>query len=181
MATPVWLIARDDRQDVADFRRIQPGQNLVEQQQARFGRQRAREFQTLAPRDRQPGGGRVQPVGEADQQRDFLRATQRLLSRGMAQMGADRDILAHAQPREGPHDLEGAARCRARARKCGASARDVLTVETGCVPLVGVSKPEISPNNVVLPAPLGPIRPTMRPASTSSEAASTARGRRTAC
>src|SRR5580704_9834580 len=41
-------------------------------------------------------------------------------------------------------------------------------------PLLGARNPLIMANKVVLPAPFGPIRAVMRPASTSSETLSTA-------
>ena len=59
------------------------------------------------------------------------------------------------------------------ARTCGAWP-EMSSPLKRIVPSVGVSKPDINPNKVVLPAPFGPIRPVMRPASASSEAESTA-------
>ena len=97
---------RDDRQDVANLGGVQTGQNLVEEQEARLGRERAREFEPLAPRDREPRGRRVEPVGESDEARDSLCATERVVAGAMAQMGANRNVLTHAKAREGPGDLE---------------------------------------------------------------------------
>src|SRR5664279_196111 len=42
------------------------------------------------------------------------------------------------------------------------------------MPLLGCWKPEMMANSVVLPAPLGPISPVIRPAATVSETAFTA-------
>ena len=46
----------DDRDHVADLRRVEPGQHLVEQEQLRLGRKRARKLEALAAGDRQARG-----------------------------------------------------------------------------------------------------------------------------
>jgi hypothetical protein len=56
----------DDRDDVADFARVKPGQNLVEQQQLRLGGERTPKLQTFARGDRQGIGGAVEQIGQAE-------------------------------------------------------------------------------------------------------------------
>ncbi len=56
-----------------------------------------------------------------------------------------------------------------RARRCGASAVTSCPSNRTC-PSLGVRKPEIIPNRVVLPAPFGPMSPVIEPAGTASEA-----------
>src|SRR4051794_40342826 len=48
-------------------------------------------------------------------------------------------------------------------------------------PAVGTRSPASASKNVLLPAPLGPIRPTISPSCTSRSAPSTARKRPKAC
>ena len=56
---------------------------------------------------------------------------------------------------------------------CGAS--PVMSLPSKATrPASGVWKPAMAANSVVLPAPLGPIRPTISPCRTSSDAWSTA-------
>ena len=100
--------AADHRHDVADLRRVQAGQHLVEQQQLRLGRQRPRQLQPLAAGDGQRIGRPVEHVGETDLARHLFGGGKRGLARAMMQMRADPDVLAHRQPGEGLHDLEGA-------------------------------------------------------------------------
>src|SRR5262245_58523498 len=57
--------------------------------------------------------------------------------------------------------------------RCGAS--PVMSLPSKATrPASGAWKPAMAANSVVLPAPLGPIRPTISPCRTSSEAWSTA-------
>jgi hypothetical protein len=74
-------------------------------------------------------------------------------------MRAHGNVLAHAEAGKRAHDLEGArdTALRAPVRRQRA---DIVPFKYDA-PLVGVSKPEIKPNKVVLPAPLGPIKPVM--------------------
>ena len=104
----------DLRQNVADLRRVEAGQHLV-QQQLRLRRQGARQLQPLAARDGQGGGRAVQhrPHPHAPGRRVGPR--HRLRAARVAEAGADRDVLTHGQPGEGPHDLEGAGDAAARA------------------------------------------------------------------
>ena len=60
MVTPRVANGADDRHHVADLRRIEAGQHLVEQQQLRPRRQRAGELEPLASRDRQRRGRLVE-------------------------------------------------------------------------------------------------------------------------
>ncbi len=111
---------RDDRYDVAHLGWIEPRQHLVEQQQARLGRERAREFEALAPRDGEPGSGRVEPVGEADELATASARPSASSRRAMAQVRAHGDVLAHAEAGEGAHNLESARNAQRFARTCGA-------------------------------------------------------------
>ena len=106
----------DHRHDVADLRRVEPGQHLVEQQQLRLGRERAREFEPLAAGDGQGVGRPIEHAAEADlARRPSSAAASAVGARAMAQMRADADILAHDQAGERLHDLEGAGDAAPRA------------------------------------------------------------------
>ena len=48
-----------------------------------------------------------------------------------------------------------------RARLCEADAGDVLAVDERTGPTLGVSRPVITLNSVVLPAPFGPMSPVI--------------------
>ena len=98
----------DGRHHGGELGWIEPGQDFVEQQEARFRRQRAGEFQPLSPRDREASGGLVQQFPEADQPRDLRGRIARRRARAPRQVCADRNVLVHGQPGERPHDLERA-------------------------------------------------------------------------
>ena len=102
-------------------------------------------------------------LGEGVRQR--VRAGQHPLRTGL-------DVLADGQRLEQLHLLERAPEpvC-ARARRAR-DARRLPAIET--VPAAGFSRPVQALNVVVLPAPLGPIRPVIRPAGASSVTRSTA-------
>ena len=88
------------------------------------------------------------------------------------QVRADQDVLAHRQAGKRLHDLEG-ARDAAPRQPMRRLAGDVLA-GIADRPSLGLRKPEMRENSVVLPAPLGPISAVMRPSGAASEAALTA-------
>jgi hypothetical protein len=91
----------------------------------------------------------------------------------MTQEGTDRDVLADAEAGKGLHDLEGAGNAlRWRARWVGNAV--ISRPSKATEPEVAASNPAMTVNNVVLPAPLGPISPVIEPLATSIEASSTA-------
>ncbi len=98
----------DDRQHVAHLGWVEAGQHLVEQQEPRLRRERARELEALAPRDRQARRRTLDEIAEPDQARHLACGRQRALARGLREMCADRDVLAHGQAGERLHDLKGA-------------------------------------------------------------------------
>ena len=63
----------DDRHDVADFGRVEPGQHFVEQQELRLGRQRPREFEAFSSRDCQGMRRTVEQVAKTDLAADLFR------------------------------------------------------------------------------------------------------------
>jgi hypothetical protein len=100
--------------DLRHLGRVQPRHHLVEQQQPRRGGERAGELETLATRDREVARAHVEHRAHADGARDALGRRLGLGAARVAQPGADHDVLAHAQPREGLRDLERAHHARAR-------------------------------------------------------------------
>ena len=102
------------REEIAEFRRIQPRQYLIKQQNARTGREGARHFQALTPRHRQRGGGFVQLRAEAKALAYFFRQCQGIAALGQAQKGTDGDILAHRKPSERLHNLESTRQAKLR-------------------------------------------------------------------
>ena len=151
---------------------IEARHHLVEQQQPRAGGQRAGKLQPLAAGDGEIGAHLVELARHADGGRHRLGLALGRAAVGGMEIGADHDVLAHADLGEGLRDLERAHHARGTdpvRRQAG----DVLALE-GDLPASGAWKPAMAANSVVLPAPLGPIRPTISPCRTSSEAWSTA-------
>ena len=150
----------------ADALRVQAVGGLVEHQHARVAQQGGREAEPLAHAERvaaRPPVGRVREVDELQQLVD-------------ARVGRP--------PPRAPASAGGCARCgwdaasrrRGRRRPC---ARGPPGPRTGCpstvaVPSVGRMRPSSARSVVVLPAPLGPRKPTSRPGSTLKLRSSTA-------
>ena len=167
MVMPRSRMAADDRHDVADLGGVEAGQHLVEQQQPRLGRQRARKLEPLAAGDRQRRGRPVEQVAQArPRARPRRRRQARRRARGRRQMRADRDVLPHRQARERLHDLEGAGDAAPR-QPMRRLAGDVGAVVDDAALRSACAKPEMIENSVVLPAPFGPISAVMRPACAS--------------
>ena len=164
-ARPVHLEQQVD--DVAARRAVEVAGRLVGQQDRRVVRERPRDRHALllaarelrrvvmaavrqarprraAPRARAPRAGhardlhRHQHVLERRQRRDQVK-----------ELEDEADLLA-AQPRE----------------RVLAERRDVDAVDRRCVPLVGASRPAISPSSVDLPLPDGPVIATTLPSGT---------------
>jgi hypothetical protein len=106
--------AAHHRHHFGDLLRVQAGQYLVEQQQARPGGQRACQLQPLAAGHGEVGGRLVQLRRQAHPLRHVLGLCQRLRAAAHVQVGADRNVLAHGLGGEGLHDLEGARHAGAR-------------------------------------------------------------------
>ena len=80
----------------------------------------------------------------------------------VAQERADQHVFGHAHILERHRHLE-AARDAEPGVRLGRRAGDVGAVEAGCVPAVGAMSPARQLKNVLLPAPFGPISPTISP------------------
>ena len=98
------------------------------------------------------------PTKSSQSRACFARPPRLWLAAGSAEQRAHRDVVEHRQAGKRPHDLKGAADAEARRDdrpEVGGSARP----RTGSAPSVGSSVPLTRLTSVVLPAPLGPIRP----------------------
>ena len=122
----------------------QARRGLVEQQEHRVGRQRARDLDQALLAQRQAARGFVQVLGQSHaldlasglgQEARFLGAVdaQHRLHRVLApaQVRADRDVLEHRHGADQVHVLEGARDAAARDLR-GAQAVDVLAAEARC-------------------------------------------------
>ena len=91
--------------------RPQAGHHLVEQQQLRARRERARDFQPLAVGQGERGGGQVALRGEAAAARGCAGATLARARRRcvLCRKRADHHVVEHREPGERLDDLEGAA------------------------------------------------------------------------
>ncbi len=138
--TPSSRMARTIGHDVADLGRVEAGQHLIEQQQLRARGERARDLQPLAPGDGQRRGRLVELIREPDPQRNLLRRLQRRCAPGLAQEGTDGDVLAHRQPGEGLHDLEGPREAHPR-QVVRAPAGDVLALRASPSPMSASRSP----------------------------------------
>ena len=89
----------DDRDDFDDFAGDESRHDLVEQQEFRFRRQRAGEFEALAPGNSQRFRRLIEHAAHADLLGDQGRPRQRIAPAPVAQVRADRDVLDHRQAR----------------------------------------------------------------------------------
>ena len=92
--------------DALELRRIEPGGELVDQQEPRPRRQRAREVEHLLLRAIELGGGLIGEGGEIERSEQRVDAARRIAGAAVGQR--DRDVLAHGEGEEGPRHLEGA-------------------------------------------------------------------------
>ena len=171
----VWT-ERIDRGEGRDLGLVQPGGRLVQQHEAGPQRERARDAELALVAVREQAGARSsRAVGEAEQLEQLAGAPARLARRAADAERGDLDVLAHAQRAEqaavleGPREPGAAAAVRRPARDVGVAERDLARAS-------GRSKPVSRLTSVVLPAPLGPIRPSTSPGASSrstSESAST--------
>ena len=119
MVMPRVAERADDRHDVADLRRVEPGEHLIEQQQLRLGRERARKLEPLAPGDGEACGRTVEQVAEADRRGRPPRLPQ---ARRRARDGADarRPRCSRARSSRRTAARSGrCGRCRAARSRCG--------------------------------------------------------------
>ena len=71
----------DDRHHVADLRRVESGEHLVEQQKPRLDRERPRKLEPLAARDGQACGRLVEQIAQAHRSRDIGGRSERVRAR----------------------------------------------------------------------------------------------------
>ena len=146
--------------ELVDLLVVQPAGRLVEQQQLRPRREGARELDALLRPVRQPGqpGARATVEAHVDERSSSRRA---LAVRARARR------RGRCRARSSPRKSSTFWNVRAIPRRIDAarrSAEEALAVEAD-VTSSGVYSRVITLNAVVLPAPFGPIRPTISPAS----------------
>ena len=130
----------DHRHHVAHLGRIEAGQHLVEQQQLRLDRQRARELQPLAPGDGEARGRQIEHRRRGRPAVATSSAAASASARdGAREMRADRDVLAHGQPGERLRDLEG-ARDAAPRQQMRRHAGDVGALDRAMRPSLGAEE-----------------------------------------
>ena len=159
-----------------DFLVVEAAGRLVEQQDLRIGRQRARQLDAFLGAERQAGNRDMGDVFEVEIAEDFVDA---LVELGLAAahpgqfqrvaddvavgagMGADPDVVEHREIGEQRDVLEGAADAdfgdpvRRPLQDALALHQDVAGAR--------LVEPDRQLNRVVLPAPFGPIRPRIWP------------------
>ena len=86
---------------------VQSGQHLVEQKELRRGRERPGQFQALAAGHREGVRRPVEQIAETDLASDRLGNAERVGARGVTQIRADQNVVAHRNAAERLHDLEG--------------------------------------------------------------------------
>ena len=128
MVTPEIADAFDDLDDVDDLGRVEARHHLVEQQEPRAGGQRAGKLQPLAAGDGEIGAPLVELARHADGGRHRLGLALGRAAVGGMEIGADHDVLAHADLGEGLRDLERAHHARG-ADPVRRQAGDVLALE----------------------------------------------------
>ncbi len=150
----------------------QPGADLVQKEQPRAQRQRPRQLEPLQPQQaRSPAGTSAnppRPLGSRIARQS--RAPSRLRARAVAP--AQQQVLEHLRPGERPRDLVGAPDAEPGAR-AGAPGRSRAR-RRGRPPLLAGIAPESRPIRVLLPAPFGPMTPSVSPERSSRSSESTA-------
>ena len=176
-------------EQLAAERRVDAGHRLVEQHHPRLRHQRARELEqlALAARERARVGSAGLSSGRARAARGPLRD---LALRGAATRAgctSAQQLLARLVGR-GEHHVVEHGHPRQRLRACwnvrtSPAARDAVRPLAEIVAATVERRPSLAPGgrtrrsmlkSVVLPAPFGPIRAVIEPASTSSDASATA-------
>src|SRR6516225_1673325 len=99
----------DGAEDAVEIVMAEPGEGLVEQDQSRLRRQRAGELHQPELPVCQPAGQRVGAGAEPVSVESRRRHIPRRGVVGSADKGAGRDVFENGHPREGAHDLKGAA------------------------------------------------------------------------
>ena len=150
----------DDGADIRPTDRVERRGRLIEQDQLRVAEQRDAKAEALLHALREPADRVSRAIREPD-------PIERLVDRGRVarggqacEPGVQREHLAGRQPRLVPKELGQVADLRARraiAERCPRTLPD---------PRVGRARPSSSLIAVVLPAPLGPRRPTSSPRPT---------------
>src|SRR5208282_3834583 len=92
---------------VADLGWIESSQHFVEQEKLWLGRKRASKLEAFPPSNGQRVGRAVKHVAEPDLASHLFGNGERGGACAMAQMRADENVVAHRQPGERLHDLEG--------------------------------------------------------------------------
>ena len=100
----------DQRHRLIDLRRVEPGHDLVEQQDARLRRQRARHFQPALVDGGEVLRRRLFLRRETDEVDRLARLFARSGDVAVAQEGAGHDVGEHGHRAEGFCDLEGAGK-----------------------------------------------------------------------
>ena len=171
--------------EAVDLDRVHPSGGLIEQQQRRAGRERAREFEPLLIAVGQAPCRLVAAFIEVE----ALEQRQRLLAQ--RPLGAGRHDVEEFCGRVDRRHSAPRAHCRrpsirrtgAGSGSCGrgrrATIRCGLNAAIGSprkriAPRVGRMRPEIRLIVVVLPEPFGPMRPTSSPGCTANESSATA-------
>src|SRR5581483_1878356 len=91
----------DEGDELRHLRRVEAGHHLVEQQEAWLGGERAGKLEPLAPGDGQGAGWLFEHRAHAEARRYIAGASERCRTIAMAELAADGDVLAYAEPCEG--------------------------------------------------------------------------------
>src|SRR5215475_6260519 len=90
----------DDRNDVPDFGRVEPCEDLVQEQHLWLGCKRTREFESLAPGNRQRVSRPSEEIAQPDLVANLICDTECRVACATVKMSADQDILAYRQADE---------------------------------------------------------------------------------
>ena len=180
--------ALDQFAEPVDLGVIEPARRLVEQQELRPRRERARKLDALLHAERQIGDAAVRDVAEIEKidqlpgdvgERLLLAPRPGKLERIAEEIGCGRaDGCRRARCRAPTWcgTARGSGTCgRCRSRRCGAAAgRGCCAPRTRCRPRPACRGGEKQLNSVVLPAPFGPIRPSRLPSAMVNDTLSSA-------
>ena len=127
--TPDAWIAADQLDDRLDLGRVQPGHHLVEQEQRRLGRERARQLETLALGQGQRAGRHARAAPSPTRATTSRARASASGARGWRASAPDPHVLEDGHARERPRRSGTFAPGRARQIACGGEPDDRAAAE----------------------------------------------------
>ncbi len=155
---------------------IEAVEALVRQQQLGLGGERARQLELLQRGGAEPVDGGVRIARQVDQAQRLLRLAPARRRGRSCRAARTRPTGPRSRAASGCGTDAGSDRCGRCpcGRRCRPAGRAISSPAKRIEPAVGASMPAMQLKVVLLPEPLGPIRPRISPSLTSNETLETA-------